>query len=53
MEVDDLVLFSFFLVYVCVGMDRQCDSPNHNGRREEDEEMVNGMTPLSISVSLC
>ncbi|KAG2634849.1 hypothetical protein PVAP13_2NG328309 [Panicum virgatum] len=26
-----------------IGMDRQCDSPNHNGRREEDEEMVNGM----------
>ena len=52
MEVDDLVLFFFFWC-VCVGMDRQCDSPNHNGRREEDEEMVNGMTPLSISVSLC
>jgi hypothetical protein len=37
----------------CVGMDREGDSPNHNCREEEDEEIVvNGMAHLSISVSL-
>jgi hypothetical protein len=37
---------------VC-SMDREGDSPNHNCRGEEDEEIVaNGMAHLSMSVSL-